>query len=262
MSDAFIVRRGGGSVASAGFSYTYTPADGVRETEVNGVKRLEFISSGTLVMDKNIKIDAFLVGGGGSGRYGGGGGGYTTTVKGISLSAGTEYQIVIGAGGEGSTDSDRYGTDGGKTEAFDAEASGGIAAGKASSGAFKFRGSDGGSGGGGSSTSDYGTIGGDGGSNGSDGTKGGYSGGVGQGGTTRAFGEDDGKLYGGGGGGCPKSTSYSGGAGGEGGGAAGTMKNGDSAQPNTGGGGGGTFYAANGTNRNGGSGIVIIRRAR
>lgn len=206
--------------------------------------KIRFLTSGVFtVVNKygwNGILDAFLVGGGGGGGWGysgGAGGGYTKTQKGIPIEVGVPYQITIGAGGAPEKN-------GGSTSAFSVVANGGTAAGYADS-----DGAPGGSGGG----AGYGGIG------GSDGSSGMSSscctGGVGQGSTTREFGEPNGKLYAGGGGGGGSSSS----AGGEGGGAPG----GQSAEDNTGGGAGGALQSSHPNyNERGGSGIVIIRDSR
>ena len=200
--------------------------------------RIKFLTSGVFTPLKNMKIDAFLVGGGAAGskyagRGGGGGGGYTITKKSITLAANTEYPVTIGAGGSSA------GKAGGNTSAFEATANGGQAV-------SSYKGGNGGSGGGAGASTSSATSG-NGGSDGSDGGSTAVSGGSGQGTTTREFGEESGKLYAGGGGGA-----YSGGSvgkGGDGGGADGLK----SAEDNTGGGGGGVKGL-------GGSGIVVIRK--
>lgn len=71
-----------------------------------------FTSSGTFRVPSGVKsVDVFLVGGGGGGNYGcssptgtfysgsGGGGGYTKTVKGVSVTPGSNYTIIVGSGG-------------------------------------------------------------------------------------------------------------------------------------------------------------------
>ena len=200
--------------------------------------KIRFLTSGMLTFT-NLNgaengIDLFLVGGGGNGETirgaRGGGGGYTKTVKGVSIAIATPYTITIGASS-------------GTSSAFGASANGAS-------------GVNGGSGGGGGGSSS-GTSG-DGGSNGGNGTAGNVSqGGTGQGRTTREFGESTGKLYSGGGGGSAAGAGAAGdstaGAGAAYGGAA---KNGVA---NTGGGGGAAY---GGTAGHGGSGIVIIRKAR
>lgn len=223
--------------------------------------KIRFLTSGTLTFT-NLNgaeggIDVFLVGGGASGGgRGGGGGGYTKTQKSVSVNAGIEYPIIVGAGGLAPTTSNKVPPNaGGATSAFGLTANGGDTS---TNGDYP---SSGGSGGG------SGKVGGAGYSGGSDGSSGGGDdGGSGQGTTTREFGESAGKLYAGGGGGGAITTNEtsSGGAGGGGdGGGVGAdprPKNGDA---NTGGGGGGlgNLYSS-ATYASGGSGIVIIRNAR
>lgn len=148
------------------FTYTgtYTLID-----DGGGNWRIKFLSSGKFTPAKDMTVDAFLVGGGASGNAGilgneagGGGSGYTATVSGVSLTANTEYEIVIGAGGNSAN--------GGNSSAFGSAANGG----KRGTGVGgTANGGDGGSGGGGRN-------GGEGGTDGSDG--GGTAGGTGQGG--------------------------------------------------------------------------------
>lgn len=210
-------------------------------TVSEGNWKIRFLTSGTLTFT-NLNgaengIDVFLVGGGGTGGYGdggssdggGGGGGYTKTVKSVSITTGTAYNIVIGA-------SD------GNTSAFNITAAHGARGGDASSGAVPGSGGAGGSGGG--------TGGNGGGSDGSNGL--GRKGGKGQGATTREFGESAGNLYAGGGSGGGSS------AGGAGGGGAHNAKG----STNTGGGGGGKSWDVDTSAGAGGSGIVIIRNVR
>lgn len=223
--------------------------------------KIRFLTSGTFTVTKlygwNGQLDVFLVGGGASGGgRGGGGGGYTKTQKSVSVNAGIEYPIIVGAGGLAPTTSNKVPPNaGGATSAFGLTANGGDTS---TTGDYP---SSGGSGGG------SGKVGGAGYSGGSDGSSGGGDdGGSGQGTTTREFGESTGKLYAGGGGGGAVTTNEtsSGGAGGGGdGGGVGAdprPKNGDA---NTGGGGGGlgNLYSS-ATYASGGSGIVIIRNAR
>ena len=247
----------------------------------DGNWRVKFLTSGTLTLKEDTKVDLFAVGGGGNGGTGtatnsssgnevtygggggGGGGGYTTTVKGTTLPAGT-YTVTVGAatGKSSITNEDATITyctaNGGKS-------------GSAGS-ADDQKGGNGGSGGG------AGDIGsndpGKGGSNGSNGySTSNCTGGTGQGTTTREFGEATGDLYAGGGGagGAHTTTSNStisyenGAAGGAGGGGNGGSngKLATAGGANTGGGGGGgagiTSYTTRGA---GGTGIVIIRNMR
>ena len=83
---------------------------------------VKFLTSGTLILTRDLLIDAFLVGGGASAAVGGGsmapgcgGGGYTSTYFGITLDRNTSYSVVIGAGGAAVTVSASEGNDGGKT---------------------------------------------------------------------------------------------------------------------------------------------------
>ena len=210
--------------------------------------RIKFLTSGVFTPLRDIVIDAFLVGGGGGspimisgGWSSGAGGGYTRTDKGISLTANAEYPIIVGAGG--------VGTSGNDTSAFGNVASGGKNGNSNRNNVID--GGNGGSGGGqlkGDTAYD----------GGSDGSNGGRSilsqhGGVGQGTTTREFGEETGTLYAGGGGAYNSRSIF--GKGGLGGDADG----GTSAMDNTGGGAGG---ADNDSVTSGGSGIVVIRNTR
>lgn len=143
-------------------------------------------------------IDVFLVGGGGGGAKGGianvtggGGGGYTTTVKSVQITANTEYNIVVGAGGTASND-------GGDSTAFEKTAKGGYAATGVANNA---KGGNGGSGGGVGA-----------GEGGIDGANAAGKGGTGQGTTTREFRESTGDLYATGGGGSDSSTAEKNGA--------------------------------------------------
>lgn len=209
--------------------------------------RIKFLTSGVFTPLKEMAIDAFLVGGGGGtpimpvgGWSSGAGGGYTRTDRGISLTANAEYPIIVGAGG--------VGTSGGDTSAFGNVASGGNNGNSSRDNVQP--GGNGGSGGG----QMKGDAAYDGGSDGSDGGKSLLgTGGIGQGTTTREFGEEDGTLYAGGGGAYRSTSKF--GKGGLGGGADG----GTSAMDNTGGGAGGATRDAA---TSGGSGIVVIRNTR
>lgn len=256
MGEAFIVRRGaagGGGKGVPIFSYsgTYEVVDDadlpISPADYDSAVfwKIRFLTSGTLSISelKGAKkgIDVFLVGGGGGGFYGnyaaGGGGGYTKTVYGKTISAGSIYPIIIGAGGAGGRTATGTTTpqDGNETSAFSEIASGGI------KGAGSL-GGNGGSGGG-----DYQHAGGNDGGNG-EGTKGG----TGQGTTTREFGESTTTEYAGGGNGNAYSGTHADGGGGTG--------EHPSGYPNTGGGGCGRASAAG--DNSGGAGIVIIRNAR
>ena len=201
-------------------------------------------------------VDAFCVGGGGSGSgQNGGGGGYTSTFLNIPVYIGQIINIVVGAGGTGTSVPTM---NGGYSEFMNLlyRASGGF------SGADSSSGRNGGSGGGTSrnSSSDTGGIGGSDGGNGFYGSSPNttYNVGVGQGSTTRDFGEPTGKINAGGGGG------YGGGpAGGysdytEGSGSRG----GTTSQYGYGGGGyggGGGGGATVGQGPSGGDGTVLVR---
>lgn len=230
------------TVKNPNMTYTYSGSH-EKIDDGSGNWRIKFKSSGTLKFTNlgkwNGVIDLFLVGGGGGtyeegtrGASGGGGGGYTKTKKSITVVEGTNYQIVVGAGGQA-------GADGGSSSGFGQSVSGGQG---------RSNNSNGGNGGSGGATYFAG-------SGGSDGGNGGGSGatpGTGQGTTTREFGESTGTLYSGGGA-CAivNNASDAGGAGGGGN----SQQNGTA---NTGGGAGGS----NENSHNGGSGIVVVRNHR
>ena len=226
-------------------------------TSSTGNWKIRFLTSGTLKFT-NLNgaydgIDVFLVGGGGAGgsgyssgnsRYGGsgGGGGYTKTIKNINVqNLYTSWSIVIGSGG--AVVSLSAGGSGGKTSAFGNSVNGG-------SGGNVYdvssKGGNGGSGGGGAGG--YQDSPGSGGSNGSDGNKGtGGAGGIGQGTTTREWGDSTHKnLYSPGGGG----TSFD----------AGNKGKGAGLNGNNSGAGGNAGYSR--ATEAGSSGIVIIRNKR
>ncbi len=219
MSEGFII-----PVKSLGYKvpstdrpiYTYT-GDSSFIGESDGNWKIKFLSSGTLrftTLNSAKYVDIFCVGAGGNGTfagaYVGGGGGYTTTSRSVQLTVNTDYNIIVGVG---QTEED------GEDSKFGniVIAKGG---GKATHG-----GGNGGSGGAGAPGSP-GTDGGNGSGNSS------FPGGIGQGTTTREFGESTGDLYATGG------SNISGVAG----------------AVNTGNGSGADIA--------GGSGIVIIRNAR
>lgn len=283
-----------------------------------------FTSSGTFTVPKGVKsVDVFLVGGGGAGGAGrytdsgvttytyyngsGGGGGYTTTVRQLQVAPGNDISVIVGDGSaisSGSTENDlQYGGSSKvlyNDESF--EAVGGI------SGNYNEWNDGRGSGGSGGGSRGYTyqmvnrnpyvyVSGGAGGSDGSNGyyykVRYGYEEcnyskrQVGQGTTTRAFGESEGTLYAGGGGGGSASSSWLymyggdgftefneweskqgypenyGGAGGGGRGGIGYSSSspGYSGTSNTGGGGGGSCPYLTDVTRvaKGGSGCVIIR---
>lgn len=217
--------------------------------------RIKFLTSGTLTfssLGNASTIDVFCVGGGSAGTHAqndaggsGGAGGYTKTSSGVSVALNTAIPVVVGAGGV--NPSNNTGAGGGTTQ-FGSFVS---AAGGA--------GTNGGSGGG--MNGYYDTK--------NDMLKGGTDGGnaaftasgsrgIGQGTTTREFGESSGTLYSGGGSGANRGGDMTAIAGGAGGG--GTGGTGTAGGTNTGGGGGGA--AAESGGGTGGSGIVVIRNSR
>lgn len=212
-------------------------------------------------------VDLFLVGGGGGAVNGGGGGGYTQTYLDVPVTPGQPYSITIGQGGAGARQvqtSAIAAQDGGYTRFGDNsayQAEGGRGAFNSQDFAIR-EGGDGGSGGGASGSSN--TVVGGGGSDGGDGGSGDRgNGGLGQGSSTRAFGDMGGELYGGGGGGGISMGSP--GTGGPGGGGDGVA--GSSTPPNPGedgrGGGGGGCAGIGGTQTHpggrGGHGVALIR---
>lgn len=198
--------------------------------------RIKFLTSGEFVPKRKIVIDATLVGGGGGTRpySGGAGGGYVVVQRAITLEAGVPYQITIGAGGVAINEQvqGQAGGRGGTTSAFNLSADGGFG-GVCNGNDVKGHGGNGGSGGG----SYPGAAGG---TDGANGEARWGNGGVGQGGTTREFGEGAGTMYSSGGNGGSE-----------------TGSNGNGAA-NTGNGAGGGYYSG----YTGGSGIVVIRNAR
>lgn len=248
-----------GKVPVLGEDFTYTGSCEVIDDsdEVSGVQwRIKFYTSGTLVTNQDWVVDLFLVGGGGNGINaagtgwgGGGGGGYTSTFRQLTIEAQQSYPIVVGGSG-------------GASSALGQSVNGGADGGSSTGGA-------GGSGGGAGASRSVGATGGSGGSDGSNGSGTSVaSGGIGQGTTTREFGEATNTLYAGGGGGASSNTVQSvGGAGGGGRGAAHNgpttvSKSGEAGGTNTGGGGGGATLPTTGKPGAGGSGIAIIRKAR
>lgn len=167
--------------------------------------KVRFLTSGTFTVTKlngwNGQLDVFLVGGGGSRAasnnsdwdgYAGGGSGYTETSKNIQVMVGTAYSITVGAKDSSGASS------GGTSTAFGSTANGG------QSGLPSGIGGKGGSGGGGAPHVNHngvesngwdGAGAGNGGTDGNNGTSGYYQYGVGQGTTTREFGEASAKRY-------------------------------------------------------------------
>lgn len=266
---------GGGSKVP---DYTYT---GNAEWYNEEKTILKLKTSGVLKLTKSCIADVFVVGGGGAGNLpsngssnfegaGGGGGGYTSTFR-VEFIKNTEYPAVVGAGGARMTSRGTQAPSGGTTSINGVSASGG-GGGRYSSSPFRSYGGDGGSGGAGGGggvyyggklkpTPDGGTDGTDGGSFITSSTYG--QGGIGQGTTTRAFGELDGELFSGGGGGArAASGDRGGGGGGNVGGVGAASENGSGIDgvANTGGGGGGATYGG-GHSGAGGSGVILIRFA-
>ena len=224
--------------------------------------RIELYESGTLTLYPGT-YDLFLVGGGASGgnatdtsvqeHTGGGGGGYTTTISDIVVSKRSEFIATVGAGGNRSAGSQTIFENGSTTIKYTANG------GAMVTGEYTANGGAGGSGGGG-----FNRDSGNGYAGGSDGSNGlGRTGGIGQGTTTRMFGEAGNTLFSGGGGGAGDGRNYYPGAGGAGGGgAAGNNVNGVAGTANTGGGGGGYSTVNTGARLQpgaGGSGIIIVR---
>ncbi len=199
------------------FTYTgqYTLIDDGRISDGKGDFiqnwRIKFLTSGTFTPKDNLNVDIFCVGGGAAGTAsgnitgaGGGGGGYTKTLRKTILEKNTNYQISVGAGGIGGSfvaGNWGRGTAGGATTCQYSDEIGvkqtlvanGGEIGSSGGDAYVY-GGNGGSGGAGRGTN--GSIGG--GSNGSNGV--GVQIGMGQGYTTKEFGEETGALYAAGGG--------------------------------------------------------------
>lgn len=104
------------------FKFEYT-GEAVYSETGNNEWELEFDSSGSFTPYEAATVDIFVVGGGGGGSYGpvgdwtsaGGGGGRIFYQRGITLLANQTYSCVIGAGGTGGTSSAQTGTDGGES---------------------------------------------------------------------------------------------------------------------------------------------------
>lgn len=232
---------GGGGVPQFEYTGNYEYID-----DGGGNWRIKFLTSGIFTPLKAMTIDAFLVGGGAAGKgvnwsaYGGSGG-FTNTVKKIALTKNTKYQVIIGAGGVGN------GGAGEASTGFTGRAEGANATpGQGGSGGAFMKYS-------GKVTENAG----------SDGANGGSSS-PGQGSTTREFGESTGDLYAGGGGAAYLRGGTSGivyAKAGEGGGGGISGLTALSGTPNTGGGGCGN-EGGSATQGAGGSGIVIIRKAK
>ena len=236
------------------------------------------LTSGELTLSEGV-YDVFAVGAGASGSesdgtFGGGyaggcggGSGYTSTAMGVVTGSGT-YEVMIGAGGVCASVA-AGAADGGATTCQLGSVT--AAGGKKAIENFRKRAGPGGSAGGYGSSYVTGSDGGE-----SAGRRG-YSDGlpatglygvVGQGTTTRAFGEAENTLYagGGGGGGNYRGSYRNGYAGGDGGGGRGAgetsaSKAGGAGTANTGGGGGGAYRSSSAqyAGGDGGSGLVIVR---
>lgn len=238
-------------------------------------------SSTNWTVPQNVNsVSVFLVGGGASGgstanysgAWGGGGGGYTNSGS-FSVSPLEQINIIIGAGGiatyskatEGSpTSFGKYLSAAGGLTSWGNGGNGGSGGGAGADGGYYSNGDP------------YGGGGGSNGGNGGNSFL--YKGGIGQGTSTRAFGESNGTLYAGGGGGGASfrgggGSSHGGGSAGAGGGGTGgnwggipySAQKGGNGTPNSGGGGGAGGGEAGDDDRsynyggNGGSGICIIR---
>lgn len=269
--------------------YEYTGVANYTESGTDDWE-LEFDSSGTFTPYETISVDIFAVGGGGGGSYGpvnnwtsaGGGGGRIFYQREITLQANQSYSIIIGAGGAGGTSSAKAGTDGGESTFMKGSTKLYTAAGGSapiwSSDSTYVKGGSGGSGG--AAPLKWSVIT----ENIAAAKRGGENGGSGAyvssagatwsdcGGhqwykmfdNTRKFRSNSGTLYASGGGhGGYNTGTYTIGAGGGGSGAgdgsstSGTR--GSSGSANRGGGGGGGWNSAGG---DGGSGVVIIRKAK
>ena len=253
-----IIRMGGASSNKLpAFTYTgtYTQLD-----DGNGNRRIKFLTSGTFTPQKDVTLDLFIVGGGAAGGtswdaviggVGGGGGGYTNTILSVVAQAGIGYPIVVAAASTG---------DGNTSSAFNYSALGGQRPVTTPETGYIYHGGNGGSGGGGcgNSTNPAGA----GGTNGGNGGNGQSVGGVGQGTTTREFGEATGDLYSGGGAGGGESAAVASGGAGGGGTGGNSYTSPTDGIANTGGGGGGTYSARSLTSASGASGIVVIRNHR
>ena len=311
ITSATIFAAGASFVANSTFSlygiaaYGTTPVTAPKATGGNIVANdgtywyHAFTSSGNFVPQVGLTADVLVIaGGGGSGGIigGGGGAGGLRGLTGLSLTNGTNYSCVIGAGGGAGDGGGSYGVDGSNssisgTGFSTVTATGGGSAGGGSTASNN--GKPGGSGAGGSYT------GGGGSGLGGAGNLGGYSpvegfaggnasginiGGGGGGATGAGSGATPGNgsnvysswgvatltgqnisgtyWYAGGGGGGSRNGFAAGTTGGSGGGGGGSQGqgNGNPGQVNTGGGAGGAGYTSStATGSAGGSGIVIIR---
>ena len=269
---------GGSSVVTDGTYYYHT-----------------FKSSGLFIPRQAITADYLVIaggGGGGAGHAGGGGAGGYRSFTSQSLTSGTSYPVVIGAGGAGAIQGGiRKGISGSNSIFGSSSSTGGGGGGSR----FDANGGSGGSGGGaayygsagsgnaGSYSPVEGYAGGGGGGSNAAGSGGGGAGGVGVTDTNAENGENGGAgsnahsswatatgtgvsgYYAGGGGGgayTPAGDYYNGTGGSGGGGGGGQATAGNAATVNTGsGGGGGAVYSAQLAGGAGASGLVIVRYA-
>ena len=232
-----IINRMSGGSAGGLPSFTYTGTYTLLD-DGDGNWRIKFLTSGTLrFTGKDTYIDVCMVGGGGRGAWfttsGGGaaGSGHVSNFTVLAI-AGNDYALVVGAGATGARATypeGVYGADGGSTSAFGFTANGGYGGGNRALSNIGY-GGDGGSGGGSANSA--------GGANGANGS--GTYPGLGDGVTTREFGEASGTLYATGGNGKAS-------------GVAPVVKT-----ANTGDGGDGGWTASS----NGASGIIVIRNHR
>lgn len=217
-----------------------------------------------------IPVSYVVVGGGGGGgcvndgglSVGGGGGGAGGYLSGsLDIVKGTNYQVIVGAGGSASF---QWQTNGGMSQFFSAAAAGGGEGGSLPAAQYRLP-SSGGSGGGGCQGGGASGITGQGNNGGAGGNSGSQGSGGGGGGATAVGGNGTGGVSGSfGAGGAGASSSITGSsvtrAVGGNGGRSDFTYNGSSASANTGNGGdgGGLYAGGNSAGGNGGSGIVIL----
>lgn len=237
--------------------------------QANGYWYHVFNGSGDFKPFNNLEVEYLVIAGGGGGGYqhggGGGAGGFRTASA--TLSANTNYSVVIGAGGISNTNSSAPGDSGNASSFNSLSSTGGGGGGDRNSSPGASGGSGGGGGyftAGGAGTAGQGNNGGSGNAHGGGGGGAGAQG-VASTGTVAGNGGNglpwlNGVFYAGGGGGGHQGTSSDpaslGGLGGGGNGSG--IASGIAGSPNTGGGGGGSRYPGY-SNAHGGSGVVIIR---
>lgn len=122
--DGIFVQQGGGGPVIPDFTYT---GEYLLVNEEGGNWKLYLITSGTFTPNVNMTVDVCLFGGGQGGRGGysnasgwasGGAPGQpgpSTTVMNYILEAGVAYAVIIGAGGDGSTNGINAASPGGST---------------------------------------------------------------------------------------------------------------------------------------------------